>query len=187
MPDFVRRIPEGDDRERLICGDCGHIAYENPKIVVGAVVVAEDGRILLCRRAIQPRLGYWTLPAGFMEMGETLEEGAAREAWEEARARITIEGMLGVFSISRIGQVQIIYRARFDGAAEFAAGPESLDVALFHYDDIPWDEIAFPTGRWALEAWRNGGQGALGHPIGNPAEDPRGVRRAGSPLGGAVS
>jgi len=187
MPEFVRRVPEGDDRERLICGDCGHIAYENPKIVVGAVVVANDGRILLCRRAIQPRLGYWTLPAGFMEMGETLEEGAAREAWEEARARITIEGMLGVFSISRIGQVQVMYRARFTDVEEFAAGPESQDVALFHYDDIPWDEIAFPTGRWALEAWRHGGQGELGHPIGNPAEDPRGTRRAGEPRAGAVS
>lgn len=181
MPEFVRRVPDGDDRERLICGDCGHIAYENPKIVVGAVVVADDGRILLCRRAIPPRHGYWTLPAGYMEMGETLEEGAAREAWEEARAHITIEGMLGIFSISRIGQVQIIYRARFTDAASFEPGPESLDVALFAYDDIPWDEMAFPTGRWALEAWRENQGGQLGHPVGNPAEDPRGVRRAGTP------
>jgi ADP-ribose pyrophosphatase YjhB (NUDIX family) len=180
MSDFSRRVPEGDDRERLICNSCGHIAYENPKIVVGAVVANPAG-ILLCRRAIAPRRGYWTLPAGYMEMGETLEEGAAREAWEEARARIVIDGMLGVFSISRIGQVQVIFRARFAGAPAFEPGPESLDVAMFPFEDIPWDEIAFPTVRWALDAWRKAPPGPLGHPVGNPAEDPRGMGRAGSP------
>src|SRR5690606_24637393 len=90
MPAFIRAIPDGDDRERLTCPDCGFIAYENPKIVVGSVVSAE-GRILLCRRAIEPRRGFWTLPAGFMEMGETVEEGARREAWEEAQVRIALE------------------------------------------------------------------------------------------------
>ena len=114
MPDFIRRIPEGDNRERLVCPDCGHIAYENPKIVVGSVVVA-DGAVLLCRRAIPPRLGYWTLPAGYLELGETLQEGAAREAMEEAQADIALDGILGVFSIARIGQVQVIFRARFTG------------------------------------------------------------------------
>jgi len=178
MTDFVRRIPEGDDRERMICADCGHIAYENPKLVVGSVVEA-NGAVLLCRRAIEPRRGFWTLPAGYMEMGETLEEGAAREAWEEARARIVFDGILGVFSVSRIGQVQVIFRARFaaPGAPSFAPGPESLEVALYPFDKIPWDEIAFPTVRWALDAWRHLGSGSLGAPVGNPPEDPRGIRR----------
>jgi ADP-ribose pyrophosphatase YjhB (NUDIX family) len=183
MADFIRGIPEGDNREREICADCGYIAYENPKIVVGSVVVAPDRRVLLCRRAIEPRLGFWTLPAGFMELGETLEEGAMREAYEEAQARIHIEGILGVFSISRIGQVQILFRARFsDHALEeqpvtplFGVGEESLEVGLFEWDSIPWDELAFPTARWALEAWRSVGMGAIGAPVGNPPEDPRGI------------
>ncbi|MDE2006247.1 MAG: NUDIX hydrolase [Rhodospirillales bacterium] len=180
MPDFVRAIPEGDNRERLVCPDCGHIAYENPKIVVGSVVVA-DGSVLLCRRAIEPRRGFWTLPAGYMELGETVEEGAIREAREEALADIVIEGMLGMFSIARIGQVQIMFRARFADPAppRFGAGEETLEAAMFAWDDIPWDEIAFPTVRWALHAWRATGQGALGAPAGNPPEDPRGVHRSG--------
>src|SRR5262245_27661583 len=111
MPDFVRRVPEGDSRERLVCAICGHVAYENPKIVAGSVV-AHDGRVLLCRRAIDPRRGYWTLPAGYLELGETVEEGARREAAEEACAAIELEGILGVFSVTRIGQVQIFFRAR---------------------------------------------------------------------------
>ena len=119
MPDFVRRVPDGDNRERLICPDCGHIAYENPKIVVGSVVV-ESGAVLMCRRAIEPRIGFWTLPAGYLELGETIEEGALREAWEEAQAEISLDGILGVFSVSRIGQVQIIFRARF-----LSSGPVS--------------------------------------------------------------
>jgi NADH pyrophosphatase NudC (nudix superfamily) len=104
MPEFVRRIPQGDNSERLVCADCGYVAYENPKVVVGSVVVAGDA-VLMCRRAIEPRRGFWTLPAGYLELGETLEEGAAREAWEVARAEIVLDGILGVFSISRIGQV----------------------------------------------------------------------------------
>ncbi len=179
MPEFIRRVPDGDNRERLVCPDCGHIAYDNPKIVVGAVV-AEDGRILLCRRAIEPRLGFWTLPAGYLEHGETVEEGAMREALEEAQAVISLDGILGVFSISRIGQVQIIFCARFadpDRAPLFGAGPESLEVSLFGWDQIPWDLIAFPSVRWALDAWRATGPRAIGPPIGNPPEDPRGARR----------
>src|ERR1700704_326542 len=131
MSSFVRRIPEGDNRERMVCSDCGHVAYENPKVVVGSVVVA-DGEVLMCRRAIEPRLGFWTLPAGYLELGETLEEGAAREALEEAEAAITIEGILGVFSIARIGQVQVIFRARFTdpGRPAFGPGLESLEVRL---------------------------------------------------------
>ncbi len=177
MPDFVRRIPEGDNRERLICAECGHIAYENPKVVVGSVIVA-DGSVLMCRRAIEPRRGFWTLPAGYLEHGETLEEGAAREAWEEARAEIALDGILGVFSVSRIGQVQVIFRARFvSGVPRFAAGPESLEVALFSWQRIPRGEIAFPSVEWALDAWKRIGSAPLAAPAGNPAHDPRGIGR----------
>ncbi len=176
MTNFVRAIPDGDTHERNVCGDCGFVAYENPKVIVGSVVVA-DGKILMCRRAIEPRRGYWTLPAGYMELGETVEEGAAREAMEEAGADIAIDGVLGVFSIARIGQVQVIFRARFggDGEARFAAGPESLEVALFDWDDIPWHEIAFPSVHWALNAWRQSANGPLGLAAGNPADDRRGM------------
>jgi ADP-ribose pyrophosphatase YjhB (NUDIX family) len=178
MTSFIRHVPEGDNRERMVCADCGYVAYDNPKVVVGSVVVA-DGRVLMCRRAIEPRKGFWTLPAGFMELGETLEEGAAREALEEAEAAITIEGILGVFSVARIGQVQIIFRARFSGGGPpaFGVGPESLDVRLFGPDEIPWDEIAFPTVRWALNAWREKGAEPIGRPAGNPPDDRRGVHR----------
>ena len=187
MPEFVRRVPEGDNRERMICADCGHIAYENPKVVVGSVVVADD-TILLCRRAIEPRLGFWTLPAGYLELGETLEEGAAREAWEEAQADIVLDGILGVYTISRIGQVQVIFRAHFAGAEgpRFAAGAESLEVALFPWQHIPWADIAFPSVNWALDAWRQVGSEPLGRPAGNPASDPRGTNRMTIQRGGVA-
>ena len=181
MSGFARRIPEGDHHERMVCADCGFIAYENPKVIVGAVVVAEDA-VLLCRRAIEPRYGLWTLPAGFLELGETLEEGAARETWEEAKAQIELDGILGIFSISRIGQVHVIYRARFSARASpplFAAGAESLEVGLFAWNEIPWDTIAFPSTRWALEAWHRSGAGPLGAPAANPPEDARGMRPPG--------
>ncbi len=150
----LRTVPPGEDRERLVCPDCDYIVYENPKIVVGSVVAADDGRILLCRRAIDPRKGYWTLPAGYMELNETTADGAIREAWEEARARIEIDCLLAVYNIPRISQVQMIYRARL-AAPEIAAGPESLEVRLFAWDDIPWDELAFPSVVWALNEWRD--------------------------------
>ena len=182
MAEFVRRIPEGDNRERDVCSDCGHVAYVNPKVVVGSVVEANDGRILLCRRAIEPRHGFWTLPAGYMELGETLEEGAMREAFEEAQARIEIDGILGIFSISRIGQVQVMFRARLAANGDaplFAAGEESLEVDLFSWEQIPWEELAFPTVRWALNAWKAVEGGKLGVPVGNPPEDLRGTSRSG--------
>ena len=178
MADFAPEVPEGDNRERMVCRDCGHIDYQNPKIVAGSVV-AHEGKVLLCRRAIEPRHGYWTLPAGYMELGETVEDGARREALEEAEADITLDGILAIYSISRIGQVHIMFRARFADAPHFAAGTESLEVALFDWNDIPWDQLAFPTVRWALEAWRSNPTGVLGAPAGNPATDPRGVGRAG--------
>lgn len=147
----ARRMPIDDDRERLVCTDCGFINYVNPKIVVGAVAVWED-KILLCRRAIEPRVGWWTLPAGYMEERETVMEGAMREAWEEARARIEIDRLLAVYNIPRISQVQMIHRAKLL-SPDVSAGPESQEVGLFTWAEIPWDELAFPTVTWALQHW----------------------------------
>ncbi|MCC5982014.1 MAG: NUDIX hydrolase [Oceanicaulis sp.] len=149
-PDFHAAIPEGDNRERRICSTCGFIDYVNPKIVAGAVVTDWEGRVLMCRRAIEPRSGFWTLPAGFMEQGESVEEAAVREAWEEARARIEITDILGVYSVPRISQVQIFFRARLMEPA-ISAGPESLEVGFFALDAVPEDELAFPSVRWALD------------------------------------
>ncbi|WP_207480335.1 NUDIX hydrolase [Arenibaculum pallidiluteum] len=169
---FVRAIPAGDDRQRLVCPDCGFVNYENPKIVVGSVASWED-RILLCRRAIEPSRGLWTLPAGFMEMNETSAGGAAREAWEEARARIEIDCLLAVYDLPWIGQVQMIFRARLL-APDVSAGPESLEVGLFPWDEIPRAEIAFPTVGWALDAWRARRGTAPGFaPAANPEAGPR--------------
>jgi ADP-ribose pyrophosphatase YjhB (NUDIX family) len=175
MPEFERKIPEGDTIERQVCSTCGFVAYDNPKIVVGAVV-EQDQRVLLCRRAIEPRAGFWTLPAGYMEMHETTAEGARREALEEAGADIALNGVLAIYDISRIGQVQIIYRATL-AKPGISAGIESLEVEFFRWEDIPWDHIAFPTVHWALQAWRNAGSGPLGAPFGNPVQDQRGTRR----------
>ncbi|MBM3554322.1 MAG: NUDIX domain-containing protein [Alphaproteobacteria bacterium] len=151
-PPFVTRVPDGDNRERDVCGQCGFIHYVNPKVVAGAVIV-EEGKVLLCRRAIQPRRGYWTIPAGFMEVGETVEDGAKREAQEEAMARISLDGLLGLYSIPRIGQVQAIFRARLIEPG-FGVGQESLEARLFAWDEIPWTELAFPSVHWALNHWR---------------------------------
>ena len=112
-----------------------------------------ENKFLLCKRAIEPRIGYWTLPAGFMEEGESTRDGAVREAWEEAHARIEIGPLLGVYNIPRISQVQMIYRARLL-SPEVSPGIESEDVGLFTWDDIPWDEIAFPTVHWAFAHYR---------------------------------
>ena len=176
MPSFTKLVPEGDNRPREICDSCGYVAYDNPKIVVGSVV-ATEGRVLLCRRAIEPRRGFWTLPAGYLEHGETLAEGAAREAQEEAGADIDLDGVLALYNISRIGQVQVMFRARFAESIAFAPGIESLDVRLFAWDEIPWDELAFPSVRWALDAWREVGDAPLGAPAHNPASDERGTNR----------
>lgn len=150
---FSRRVPEGDTFDRSVCDTCGFVDYVNPKIVVGSVVTHGD-KFLLCRRAIAPRIGYWTLPAGFMEEGETSEQGAAREAMEEANAAIEIRDLLAVYNIPRISQVQLMYRATLP-TPDFSAGPESLEVGLFAWDDIPWDELAFPSVHWALNQFRS--------------------------------
>ena len=150
---FSRRVPVGEDRERAVCDTCGFINYVNPKIVAGSVVTYGD-QILICKRAIEPRSGFWTLPAGFMEEGESVEEAAMREAQEEAYAKIEIDRLLAVYSIPRISQVQIMYRARLTDP-EIAPGPESLDVKLVDWEDIPWNALAFPSVYWALKAWRD--------------------------------
>lgn len=168
LPDnFLRQIPEGEDRERDVCGTCGFINYVNPKIVVGSVVTFGD-KILFCKRAIEPRKGFWTLPAGFMEERETAEEGAAREAMEEACAKIEIDGLLACYSVPRISQVQLMYRARLVDE-NIAAGPESTEVALLTWDEIPWKELAFPSVVWALqhyEQWLAGAPAPFGNPPG---------------------
>jgi ADP-ribose pyrophosphatase YjhB (NUDIX family) len=145
----VRGIPQGDNRERMICAECGYVLYDNPKIVVGSVARWGE-RTLLVRRSIEPRYGFWTLPAGFLELNESPSGGAEREAWEEARARIEIEGLLAIYDIPRISQVQLIYRARLLDET-VSAGPESLEVGLFRWEEIPWDRLAFPTIGWALQ------------------------------------
>jgi ADP-ribose pyrophosphatase YjhB (NUDIX family) len=149
---FEKKIPDGDNRERLICNRCEFIHYQNPKIVAGAVCTWNDkgeDKILMARRAIEPRKGFWTLPAGYMELGETTEQAAMREAQEEACATIEIDRLLAMYSVARIGQVHIMYRAKLV-SPDVAAGVESEEVALLGWDEIPWDQLAFPTVVWAL-------------------------------------
>lgn len=145
-----RRTPPGDDRPRDVCDTCGAIFYENPKIVAGCIPV-RDREILLCRRAIEPRSGLWTIPAGFMENGETTQEAAAREALEEARAKVHIGSLFCYLNIPHINQVYVIFLGRLDGG--FAAGEESLEAAMFTEERIPWTEIAFPAVEVALELY----------------------------------
>lgn len=151
--DFTQEVPDGDDRVRRLCRTCGFIDYVNPKIVAGAVIPDAEGRILMARRAIEPRKGFWTLPAGYMEEGESVEQAARREAFEETRAKIETIDLLGVYSVPRISQVQIFFRARLLEPG-VAAGPESEEVAFFALDDIPYDDLAFPSVHWALEDYR---------------------------------
>jgi ADP-ribose pyrophosphatase YjhB (NUDIX family) len=148
------RVPAGEDRERHVCVACGAVHYQNPRVIVGAVATWED-RVLLCRRAIEPRRGFWTLPAGFLELGESTAEGARREAWEEARARIDVQDLLALYDLPHISQVHVFFRAPLLDPA-VAAGPESLEVRLFAWDEVPWDDLAFPTVRWALDHFRGG-------------------------------
>lgn len=167
-PHFKREIPPGDNMERSVCATCGFVDYENPKIVVGSVVTWE-GKILLCKRAIEPRRGFWTLPAGYLEQHESAEDGAAREAYEEATAAIEIERLLAVYSILRISQVQLMFRARLL-SPEIAAGPESEAVGLYRWDDIPWADLAFPSVNWALRHYSETKDRSDFPPFSNPVE-----------------
>lgn len=144
-----QRIPQGDNRHRYVCVNCNTIHYQNPRIVAGTVPVM-DGQVLLCRRAIEPRYGFWTLPAGFMENAETTLEAAARETREEALATVTMEELYTIIHVPHIDQVHMFYRATLT-SKNFGAGEESLETRLFALDDIPWDELSFPTVRRTLE------------------------------------
>ncbi|OAD19231.1 MutT/nudix family protein [Candidatus Thiomargarita nelsonii] len=140
---LVRKVPEGDNLPRLVCEDCHTIHYQNPKVVTGCLPVWED-KILLCKRAIEPRYGLWTLPAGFMENNETLEQAAVRETWEEANATLEQLSLYSVLSLPHISQVYMMFRAQLRDLS-FAPGTESLEVQLFSQNEIPWDDLAFPV------------------------------------------
>ncbi len=171
------RIPSGDNRPRHVCDSCGTIHYQNPVMVTGCIPEWED-RILLCRRAIEPRSGLWTVPAGFLERGESVAEGAVRETWEEARTRVDLLGLFAVLNLAHIGQVYFLLRGRMR-REEFASTPESSEVKLFPEEDVPWGEIAFPVVRECLRLFfRDRQGGAFGvHmldilPNGRPAKEP---------------
>lgn len=146
-------IPIGDDRERHVCGSCNTIHYQNPRIITGCLPIYED-KVLLCKRAIKPRYGLWTLPAGFMENGETTAEGALREAWEEANAVLENEELYTLFSLPYINQVYFFYRARLP-KLEFGPSFESLEVKLFAEEEIPWQELAFSVVKRTLQHYFN--------------------------------
>lgn len=143
------KIPADDSRERHVCNSCGSIHYFNPRNVVGSIPVFGD-QVLLCRRAIEPRHGYWTLPAGFMELGESTSAGAARETQEEAGALVEIGPLYSLLNVPHAEQVHLFYLAKMTSPA-FQAGEESLEIALFDEQNIPWDEIAFPTVKQTLK------------------------------------
>ena len=151
-------VPDDDNRERAVCPACKTIHYENPLNVVGTVPVWGE-QVLLCKRAIEPRHGFWTLPAGFMELGETVADGAIRETVEEAGAKIELQDLFTVMNVVRVGQVHLFYRARMIDTS-LDPGPETLEARLFHEHEIPWDEIAFRTVRETLQHYfacrRNG-------------------------------
>jgi ADP-ribose pyrophosphatase YjhB (NUDIX family) len=182
-PSFSLKVPPGDSRPRRVCDHCGFIDYVNPRIVVGAVVATSDlgpafgpdavplaeVGVLLCRRAIMPRRGYWTLPAGFMEEGETVAEGALREAREEALVELELDGLLAIYDVAHLSQVQMFYRARMK-TPEFGAGEETLEARIFPWSDIPWRELAFYSVSWALDAFERSRLETWFVPFGNPSE-----------------
>ncbi len=145
----VSEVPDGDSRVRYVCKHCNTIHYQNPRIVAGCVAEYQ-GSILLCKRAIAPRTGYWTVPAGFMELGESLPEAAARETWEEARANVEIGRLSAVVDVIQARQVHIFFEGVMSEPS-FSAGDETLETRLFSPEEIPWDDLAFPSVRIALE------------------------------------
>ncbi|MFN9800120.1 MAG: NUDIX domain-containing protein [Planctomyces sp.] len=168
---FELRLPSDDNRERMTCLDCGWVHYENPRIIVTAVV-RHGERLLLCRRAIRPRYGFWTFPGGFMENHETPEEGACREVREESGAEVVIRQLMGVYSIPRIGQVHLVYLADMV-TPHYSPGTESLDVQL--YDPVesrlPWDDLAFPVNHWVLRDYLSLRGGEVHRPFSTRPDD----------------
>lgn len=145
----IKKIPQGDNRERYVCGNCGLIHYQNPKVIAGVLPVFGD-QVLLCKRSIEPRHGFWTLPAGFLENGESSLEGALRECEEEANATVVNPELYALFDIPQINQVYVFYRAELMEPV-FGPSSESSEVALFDEQDIPWSELAFPVVELALD------------------------------------
>ncbi|MFK7956910.1 MAG: NUDIX hydrolase [Lysobacterales bacterium] len=148
------KVPEGDQHRRAVCGNCGVIHYVNPKVVAGCLLTWE-GKILLAKRSIEPRKGYWTLPAGFMELKESTAEAAARECWEEALATPENMSLMGITSLPHIGQVYAMYRGTLKNG-EFGVGEESAEVALFAPEDIPWKQLSFPVVHSTLKRYIRG-------------------------------
>ncbi len=147
----AQRVPDGDHLPRSVCTACGTVHYDNPKLVAGCVPEFE-GRILLCRRAIEPRRGYWTIPAGFMENGETLQQAAARECQEEALARVVIGDLCAIVHVLHARQVHVMFRARLADPS-FGVGVESLEAKLCEERDLPWPDIAFQSVAFTLQSW----------------------------------
>jgi len=146
---IVVKTPPGDHLPRFVCERCGTIHYKNPLLVLGCVPQWED-KILICRRAIEPRRGYWTVPAGFMENGETMQQAAARECMEEAMAQVEVGSLLAIVDVTGAHQVHAMFRARLIQPV-FGPGPESLEVKLVTEAEIPWDDLAFPSGLFTLQ------------------------------------
>ncbi len=182
-PSFSLKVPPGDNRPRRVCDRCGFVDYVNPRIVVGAVAAISDrgpafgeGAVpladvgfLLCRRAIMPRRGYWTLPAGYMEEGETVAEGTLREAREEALVALELDGLLAIYDVAHLSQVQIFHRARMK-TPDFGAGEETLEARVFAWGEIPWRDLAFYSVSWALDAFERSRLETRFAPFGNPSE-----------------
>ncbi|ETO25584.1 NUDIX family hydrolase NudH subfamily hydrolase [Reticulomyxa filosa] len=161
---FVKAIPKGDDKLRLVCTNCNYVVYSNPKIVSGVVAVSKNrDKLLLCRRAIAPRAGYWYLPAGFLESGESPEQGAQREAKEECNAIITLEGLCGVYAIPKIDQILMYYRGQVINEYDIKALAETEEVNMFSFDQIPWQQLAFPANTRAIKFY-------MSHPFDNTVE-----------------
>ena len=154
------KIPVDDNRERFVCDHCGYVHYQNPNNVCGAILTQGD-KVLLCKRAIEPRYGRWTLPAGFMENNETVAEAAAREAMEEANAKAGPLTLFGIFSMPYISQVYLMFHGEL--ASDISAGPESLEVGMFTREQIPWDELAFPVITHSLELYYQYGTDRVHH------------------------
>lgn len=169
VPQSFEASVDKDQHQRIQCTHCGFIEYRNPKVVVGSVVRKEK-KVLLCKRAIDPGKGLWTIPAGYLEVGETAEQGAIREAREEANAKIALHGLLSVYSVHQQSQILLIYRADLVGS-DCSAGSESSDVRLFSWENIPWSSIAFPSVKWALRHDNSVQDAIHTFPFSNPVED----------------